>query len=1213
MKKLFVIVFASTGLIANATTYYVAPKGGSDSNAGTNINYPWATWDKAISTANAGDTVYFRGGVYYAVQGSPASCTPPGDGHNGTRVKPIHYFNYPGETPILDGKNLTSNSTGIYFKSASNIHLKGLTVRNFQQKTDATFTPGFYLNACNNITIEQCVANNMSRGYWVMNCDTVYLLNCDAYNCCDSLGSGGYYGGAGDGFLVWDSPNYASDSIDYVLLRGCRAWHCSDDGFDLEIEGYVEADSCWAWNQGYLMGDGNGFKYGYKWNSSAMLSRKFVNCLSAYNKVNGFDENTRESQCITLNVFNCTAYHNGGISYCTYDACLSPKTNTYKNNVEYSNGRGMPQVTGRLVASYNSWQTPPGVTLTNADFISLDSTGISGARQNNGSLPKIDFLKLTGTSDLINAGVNVGLPYYGSAPDLGFSESNYGNVILVTGIAVTGAGGATTIATDNGTLQLTAVVTPSNATNKTVTWSVTNGTGQATINSSGLVTAVANGTVTAKATANDGSGVSGSLAITISNQVIAVTGITITGAGGATTITTDKGTLQLTAVVTPSNATNKTVAWTVTNGSGQATINSTGLVTAVANGTVTAKATANDGSGVSGSLAITISNQVIAVTGIMVTGAGGATEITTDNGTLQLTASVTPSNATNKTVTWSVTNGSGQATINSTGLVTAVANGTVTAKAVANDGSGVSGTLAITISGHVIPISGITVTSENDKNTLNSGELTLQLSTVISPENVTDKSITWSMVSGTGQATISTTGLVTALANGSVTAVAKANDGSGVSGSYSITIASFPVSESRVVYIDPTNQSDPSQNGTKDHPYGSWSRITWKSGNSYLQKRGTVANESKINITSGDVTLGSYGDGDQPVIHSNVNDFAIRAYDKSNIIIKDLHITAVNAISCIYIMGETSDNVNIEFCTLESAVNGTRIIDGKNVVLRYNTFVKCSEAIYCYAENSTIYYNVFRDNEVAVSAMASSGIAEIYNNVFFNNTLGISDTYTDLTLYNNIFYLVNSSDKAIYNQQLNQLISDNNIYYPEQEGFIQIGGKVYNSLNTYQRDLGLDLNSITDDPQFVDAFNQDYSVAPNSPAINAGKLLGLGQDFYGTQVPSGGLPDIGLVEFKNPSGSVTTSVSHLNDAGRDDFQVYPNPSQGIFNVYVKNNNSKGFRITIKDLSGKMVYENIFSSELDFLQEINISTMQKGIYIVAVEDNTRSMSQPIILK
>ena len=85
-----------------------------------------------------------------------------------------------------------------------------------------------------------------------------------------------------------------------------------------------------------------------------------------------------------------------------------------------------------------------------------------------------------------------------------------------------GAGGATTITTDNGTLQLSAAVSPATATNKAVTWSISNGTGQASISAGGLVTAIANGTVTARVTANDGSGVYGTLVITISNQNIPV-------------------------------------------------------------------------------------------------------------------------------------------------------------------------------------------------------------------------------------------------------------------------------------------------------------------------------------------------------------------------------------------------------------------------------------------------------------------------------------------------------------------------------------------------------------------------------------------------------------------------------------------------------------------------------------------------------------------
>ncbi|OLS02597.1 Ig-like domain-containing protein [Tissierella creatinophila] len=90
--------------------------------------------------------------------------------------------------------------------------------------------------------------------------------------------------------------------------------------------------------------------------------------------------------------------------------------------------------------------------------------------------------------------------------------------ILVTGIAVTGAADATTIETNNGTLQMSAAVLPAGATNKAVTWSVVAGTGTASIDADGLLTALTNGTVTVKAVAKDGSLVEGTKEITISNQ-----------------------------------------------------------------------------------------------------------------------------------------------------------------------------------------------------------------------------------------------------------------------------------------------------------------------------------------------------------------------------------------------------------------------------------------------------------------------------------------------------------------------------------------------------------------------------------------------------------------------------------------------------------------------------------------------------------------------
>jgi uncharacterized protein YjdB len=78
-------------------------------------------------------------------------------------------------------------------------------------------------------------------------------------------------------------------------------------------------------------------------------------------------------------------------------------------------------------------------------------------------------------------------------------------------------------------------------------------------------------------------------------------------------ITTDKGTYQVTATVLPTNATDKSLTWTIT---GPATINQSGLVTATGNGTATVTATAKDGSGVFGTLPVVITGQKILVTGI---------------------------------------------------------------------------------------------------------------------------------------------------------------------------------------------------------------------------------------------------------------------------------------------------------------------------------------------------------------------------------------------------------------------------------------------------------------------------------------------------------------------------------------------------------------------------------------------------------------------
>jgi hypothetical protein len=67
--------------------------------------------------------------------------------------------------------------------------------------------------------------------------------------------------------------------------------------------------------------------------------------------------------------------------------------------------------------------------------VSVDTTGIRGARYSDGSLPTLTYLRLKTGSDLIDVGVNIGIAYNGPAPDLGAFE--YGVVIIMNGTKVT--------------------------------------------------------------------------------------------------------------------------------------------------------------------------------------------------------------------------------------------------------------------------------------------------------------------------------------------------------------------------------------------------------------------------------------------------------------------------------------------------------------------------------------------------------------------------------------------------------------------------------------------------------------------------------------------------------------------------------------------------------------------------------------------------------
>lgn len=160
---------------------------------------------------------------------------------------------------------------------------------------------------------------------------------------------------------------------------------------------------------------------------------------------------------------------------------------------------------------------------------------------------------------------------------------------------------------------------------------------------------------------------------------------------------------------------------------------------------------------------------IVAADSLEITAQGGGTpEITTDGGSLQLLATVFPSQASQQVV-WSVISGQNFATIDQNGVLTAIAsNAVVTVKAQTAENSSIFNTIDVNIINQVSPVQPeeTTVTVENNANAdILSLSSVLQLVAVTTPPEA-DQYVTWTVQEGTGVLTVDANGLVQPLAEG---------------------------------------------------------------------------------------------------------------------------------------------------------------------------------------------------------------------------------------------------------------------------------------------------------------------------------------------------------------------------------------------------------------------------------------------------------------
>ncbi len=395
---------------------------GNDVTATGTYDDPFYSLAKAVALAAPGDTIWMHGGTYKYKATVFLSKT-------GTAALPFSIIAYPGEKPVLDWSD---------WKPASESE-RG-NARGIKVTTSARYWTLKNLEICyapdngvkcegGHTTFDQCFFHhNGDSGLQVgLGKDSLSanpdpenfaaytkVLNCDATRNADP---GTDYENA-DGFackLYAGKGNY---------FYGCRSWENVDDGWDCYQTNYeIVIERCWAWHNGdpaiwgftSFNGDGNGFKLGGNGTPCPITIKNCVAFDSPFGAMCCFNDNNNGD---VITVLNCTAWAGGK------DFKMQSNPHILKNCIAFDPKSGVKfthDLSGSAISVNNTWDLT-SLTANYDDFVSTSAADALAPREADGSLPNNGFAKLKPGSDLIDKGVDVGIPFFGSAPDLGAYE-----------------------------------------------------------------------------------------------------------------------------------------------------------------------------------------------------------------------------------------------------------------------------------------------------------------------------------------------------------------------------------------------------------------------------------------------------------------------------------------------------------------------------------------------------------------------------------------------------------------------------------------------------------------------------------------------------------------------------------------------------------------------------------------------------------------------
>lgn len=424
--------------------YYCDPEG-DDTTADGSEEKPFFSLQKAVDLARPGDIIYMNAGTYaYTSRINIGTVGEPNSGMIRLESR--------GGRAVLDFKKqgLGDNNQGIRL-TGSYWHLYGLDIVNAgdnglliernkpsggEYKDIAARTD----EAHDNI-VEFCnFIRNQDTGLQMKNlAEYNRVINCDSYYNTDPDN------GDADGFAVKISHGTGN------YFYGCRAWQNSDDGWDqfIKKEGGFPDDVtttlefCWAFENGILengtvgKGNGNGFKMGSDQGRNNIIMNR---CLAFDNLNKNFDQNHNTGNMILNNcagIAKADANNKSCYVYRLDESVASGHEIRLTNCVSVCNSDDR-KTADYAISSVKGTLDHCDLYTSPSDYVSIDASEMKNDRLDDGSLPRTSFLRPTdGNAKFVDAGVtvqpyvgenihSVGIEFNGSAPDLGYYESDGG-------------------------------------------------------------------------------------------------------------------------------------------------------------------------------------------------------------------------------------------------------------------------------------------------------------------------------------------------------------------------------------------------------------------------------------------------------------------------------------------------------------------------------------------------------------------------------------------------------------------------------------------------------------------------------------------------------------------------------------------------------------------------------------------------------------------